>query len=139
EPLTRLLARGLSSLGAELEPAERGALLAAFQDAEVRVAADKAFRKCARGPLLQFVGRRVPREHSRLTPEGRRPPRAPAGLLARSQRLMPGNDERLSRLYNALVPYGESALDHWWRILQAYADRGLRGQELWDACRARLE
>lgn len=139
EPLTRLRARGLGKVGAELEPEERGALLAALQDAEVRVAADRSFRKRARAPLLQFVSRRVPREHSRLTPEGPRPPRAPAGLLARSQRLMPENEERLSRLYNALVPYGESALDHWWRILQAYVARGLRGQELWDAWRTRLE
>lgn len=139
DPSTRLLARGLSSLDAKLEPEERGALLAAIHDAEVRVAADRSFRKRARAPLLQFVARRVPREHSRLTPEGPRPPRAPAGLLERSQRLMPENEERLSPLYNALVPYGESALDHWWRILQAYVDRGLCGQELWDAWRTRLE
>lgn len=139
DPLARLKARCLGTIAGDLEPEERATLLSALEEAEAARRADELVRKRARCSILHNVARRVPGEVSRPTPEGPRPPRAPAGLLARSQRLMPDYGEPLARLYNALVPYGEEVVDHWWRILQACVDRGLTGEVLWDAWRTRLE
>lgn len=139
DPMVRLEARALADVGSLLLPDERVTLLAGLQAADAMAAEDIAFRKRCRTPLLHFVARRVPAEQSRATPAGPRPPRAPGGLLARSQRLMPEHAERLERLYNALVPFGDAPLDHWWRILQACVDRGFSGELLWHEWRQRLE
>lgn len=139
DPFTRLNAWHLGSLAEELCPDARAALVGALGEAAALRASDALHRRRPRRSVLSFVVRRVSAEQFRATPLGPRPHRAPHGLLERSQKLLPEYSDKLTRLYNALVPYGDDVLDHWWRILEAHADRGLTGAALWQAWRLRIE
>lgn len=139
DPLTRLNAWRLGSLADELCSEARAALAGALGEAAALRASDALQRRRSRRSVLSFVARRVSSEQSRATPLGPRPPRAPHGLLERSQHLLPEYSDTLTRLYTALVPYGDDVLDHWWRILEVHADCGLTGAALWQAWRLRIE
>ncbi len=139
DPMIRLKARGLGELATKLSPTLGEALLTEIENAEAALPADRQVRRHARRSLLSFVARRVPASLCRATANGLRPPYAPSDLLERSRELMPERSADLKALYNALAPYGELVLAHWWRILQVFADEGRRGEDLWKVWRVWLE
>lgn len=139
DPMVRLKARGLGELAARLNPTLGEGLLTEIENAESALPADRQVRRRARRSLLSFVARRVPPTMYRMTVNGPRPHHAPSDLLERSRELMPERSADLKALYNALAPYGELVLAHWWRILQVFADEGRRGEDLWKVWRVWLE
>lgn len=139
DPMVRLKARGLGELAARLNPGLGEGLLAEIENAEAALPADRQVRRRVRRSLLSFVARRVSPIMCRMTANGPRPHHAPGDLLERSRELMPERSADLKALYNALAPYGELVLAHWWRILQVFADEGRRGEDLWKVWRVWLE
>lgn len=148
EPSARLRARGLGHVADELGPALSEALEEALQVIDRRMPQDQAVRRRERLSVLNFVARNLPPEYESQCDGDGRPPPAPADVCARTvERLtfgLPKADaleveQQTTELYQALLGRGETVLAHWWQILDALWDAGLRGWVLQRAWRLRLD
>ena len=136
-PDAGLHARGLSAFAKRLGPGRAEALEAALRECDAWTEADAEVARCLRLPRYAYVERRIPEEVREMRELAGR--LAPTDLVERTALAIGGYlhgadaaqlRERLTRLHDALAPYGEYVLAHWWEILEALRARGLKGAEL---------
>jgi len=148
KPSAPLRARGLGHVADALGPALGDALEAVLRTVDRRMPADRAARRRGRQPVLAFVRRNLPPEYVAISGGGDGPPPAPADVCERTiERLTVGLgdteaaevEREVSGLYQVLLRHGEAVLAHWWQILVALWDDGVRGETLRREWRLRLE
>lgn len=147
-PSAPLRARGLGRVADVLGPALSDALEAVLRTIDRRMPADQAARRRARQSVLSFVQRNLTPEYVSISGGGDGPPPAPHDVCERTiERLTAGLsgaeaaavEREVDDLYRVLLGRGEAVLAHWWQILMALWDKGLRGQTLRREWRMRLE